>query len=81
MATGYHRGGGQTTSGPSPVARPSTAASVVSGVSAGSKDWASLRAETGCPPSRSRPSRDADTHVLPTPVPVPTTTTNRSGRG
>src|SRR6185437_7582250 len=80
IATGYHRAGGHTVSGSSPVAAARTAASVPVGGSVGSNDWAGFRAATVWPPAASRRSRPAATQVLPTSVPVPTTSTSRPGR-
>ena len=80
IATGYQRCAGHTSDGGSPVAAPSTPASVLAGSSVRSKDCAGLRVDTGVPDARSRRASAAATQVLPTPVPVPTTTANRPGR-
>ena len=80
IATSYQRCGGQTTSGGSPLAAPSTAASRVAGSSSGSKDCAGLRAATCKPAARRSVRRRAATQVFPTSVPVPTTATTRRGR-
>ena len=80
MATSYHRPGWQTVSDASPLAPPRTAESNPAGSSAGSKDWAGLRAATVVPAARRVVRSRAETHVLPTSVPVPATRTRRLGR-
>ncbi len=80
IGASYQRCGGQTSSGGSPVAAPSTAASRPAGSSSGSKDCAGLRAATRKPAARSSVRRRAATHVFPISVPVPTTATTRRGR-
>src|SRR5439155_14206126 len=78
IATSYQRCRGQMVSASSPVAAPSTSASV--GPSPASNDCAGFRAATRSPLARSTSARRAPTQVLPTSVPVPVMKTSRSGR-
>ena len=80
IGTSYQRCIGQTDSGGSPLAAPSTAASRVGRIVAGLEGLRRLAGGDAQARRAEVVRRRAATHVLPTSVPVPTTTTTRRGR-